>query len=100
MDIKEKALQMHEQWHGKIEIKPRCQVKDAADLTLAYTPGVAEPCLKIAADPALSFVYTRRWNSGRGQRRHGSPGPGGYRPSCGHACDGRKMCSFQKLCRC
>lgn len=63
MDIKEKALQMHEQWHGKIEIKPRCQVKDAADLTLAYTPGVAEPCLKIAADPALSFVYTRRWNS-------------------------------------
>ncbi len=63
MDMKEKALEMHAQWRGKIEVTTRCPVGSAADLTLAYTPGVAEPCLKIAADPELSYTYTRRWNS-------------------------------------
>lgn len=63
MDTKELALQKHAEWRGKIEVTARCKVESAADLTLAYTPGVAEPCLKIAEEPALSFLYTRRWNS-------------------------------------
>ena len=63
MDVKEKALQMHEQWRGKIEVVTRCPVGTAEDLTLAYTPGVAEPCLRIAAEPELSYTYTRRWNT-------------------------------------
>jgi malate dehydrogenase (oxaloacetate-decarboxylating) len=63
MNIKEKALLLHEEWQGKIEIICRCPVESAADLTVAYTPGVAEPCLKIATDPSLSYKYTRRWNT-------------------------------------
>ena len=63
MDTKERALLLHEEWKGKIEVTCRCPVKTAEDLTLAYTPGVAEPCLKISADPSLSYTYTRRWNT-------------------------------------
>jgi len=63
MDIKEQALAKHKEWRGKIEVTARCPVNNAADLTLAYTPGVAEPCLEIAKDRDLSYVYTRRWNS-------------------------------------
>jgi len=63
MDTKEKALLLHDEWRGKIEITCRCPVETAEDMTMAYTPGVAEPCLKIAADPSLSYTYTRRWNT-------------------------------------
>ncbi len=63
MELKEQALAKHREWRGKIEVVARCPVENAADLTLAYTPGVAEPCLEIARDPDLSYVYTRRWNS-------------------------------------
>jgi len=63
MDVKEKALMMHEQWKGKIEVVCRAPAKTKEDLTVAYTPGVAEPCLRIAADPSLSYKYTRRWNT-------------------------------------
>ena len=63
MNTKEKALSLHEEWQGKIEITCRCPVETAEDLTIAYTPGVAEPCLEISADPSLSYVYTRRWNT-------------------------------------
>ena len=62
MDIKEKALKMHEEWAGKIELKSRASVSCAEDLAIAYTPGVAEPCLRISKDPELSYVYTRRHN--------------------------------------
>lgn len=62
MDIKEKALKKHLEWKGKIEVVPRAELKTAEDLSLAYTPGVAEPCLQIQKDPSKSFLYTRRSN--------------------------------------
>ncbi len=62
MDIKAEALQKHYEWRGKIEIAPRVQVKDRQALSLAYTPGVAEPCLEIQRDIAKSFELTRRHN--------------------------------------
>ncbi len=62
MDAKEKALQMHEQWGGKIEVVARCPVSTREELSIAYTPGVAEPCLKIRDDVDLSYTYTRRHN--------------------------------------
>ena len=62
MDAKEKALLAHERWQGKIEVVARCEVASKEDLSLAYTPGVAEPCLKIKEDPSLSYRYTRRHN--------------------------------------
>ena len=62
MDAKEKALLAHEKWGGKIEVVARCAVKNREDLSIAYTPGVAEPCLKIKDDVSLSYKYTRRHN--------------------------------------
>lgn len=62
MDVKERALQAHEKWGGKIEVVARCEVNSKDDLSIAYTPGVAEPCLKIKDDPSLSYKYTRRHN--------------------------------------
>ena len=63
MDIKERALQEHKNWKGKIEIKCRAKVTNADELSVAYTPGVAEPCLAIQKEPSLSFELTRRWNT-------------------------------------
>lgn len=60
--IKEEALEKHYEWKGKIEVGSRIKIKTADDLSLAYTPGVAEPCLKIAADHDESFALTRRSN--------------------------------------
>lgn len=62
MDKKEYALKMHEKWNGKIEITSRAELNTMADLAVAYTPGVAEPCLKISEDVDLSYKYTRRGN--------------------------------------
>ena len=62
MDAKERALQMHEQWGGKIEVIARCPVSSREELSVAYTPGVAEPCLKIKDNVDLSYTYTRRHN--------------------------------------
>ena len=62
MDNKERALQAHKDWQGKIEVVARCKIENADDLTVAYTPGVAEPCLAISKDPDLSYTYTRRGN--------------------------------------
>jgi len=62
LDIKEKALKMHEEWKGKIEITSRAPVESREDLSIAYTPGVAEPCLKIKDNTDLSYTYTRRGN--------------------------------------
>ena len=55
MDKKEFALKQHEEWQGKLEISCRAKVKTPEDLAVAYTPGVAEPCLKISED-AGSFL--------------------------------------------
>lgn len=58
----ERSLEKHEAWRGKIEICARSPVGNRDELSLAYTPGVAEPCLRIQKDPDLSYTYTRRWN--------------------------------------
>lgn len=62
MDIREESLKKHGEWKGKIEVISTVPVKDKKDLSLAYTPGVAEPCLAIQKDVDLSYQYTRRWN--------------------------------------
>lgn len=62
MDIKKEALKKHEEWKGKIEVISRAPLKDSLDLSLAYTPGVAEPCLEIQKDVSKSFKLTRRHN--------------------------------------
>ncbi len=62
MDIKQQALQKHSEWKGKIEVISRAPLKNAEDLSLAYTPGVAEPCLEIQKDISKSFELTRRHN--------------------------------------
>lgn len=62
MDKKEFALKQHEAWAGKIEVVTRSKVENAQDLAVAYTPGVAEPCLKISENVDLSYTYTRRHN--------------------------------------
>ena len=62
MDINEKALRAHESWQGKLEVVSRAPVTSAEELSLAYTPGVAEPCRAIAREPELSYSLTRRHN--------------------------------------
>ncbi len=62
MDKKEFALKQHEDWAGKIEVIARCPVSNKEELSVAYTPGVAEPCLEIQRDVDLSYKYTRRHN--------------------------------------
>lgn len=63
MDIKEKSLELHKKLRGKLEIKSRVPVKTKEDLSLAYTPGVAQACLEIKANPEESYNLTRRWNT-------------------------------------
>ncbi len=62
MDIMEKALEFHKRIKGKIEVVSRAKINDRESLSVAYTPGVAEPCLKIKDDPELSYELTRRAN--------------------------------------
>lgn len=62
MTIKEEALKKHYEWRGKFEIKPTAELENRKDLSIAYTPGVAQPCLEIKDDPQKSFELTRRWN--------------------------------------
>lgn len=62
MDKKEFALKQHEDWQGKIEVISRAKIETPEELSVAYTPGVAEPCLKISEDVDLSYKYTRRGN--------------------------------------
>ena len=62
MDKREMALKAHEDWAGKIEVISRASVTNKQELSVAYTPGVAEPCLEIQKDVDLSYKYTRRHN--------------------------------------
>lgn len=62
MNYSEEALKKHSQWKGKIEVISRVPLKTRDDLSIAYTPGVAAPCLAIEKDPDLSYEYTRRSN--------------------------------------
>ena len=62
MDYASESARLHELWNGKIEVVSRVSVDNKEDLSLAYTPGVAQPCLEIQKDPARSYELTRRWN--------------------------------------
>lgn len=62
MDTKKIALEKHRDWHGKIEIVPTCPLETAEDLSLAYTPGVAAPCVEIHQDTEQVYTYCRKWN--------------------------------------
>lgn len=62
MDYAKESLKLHEQWKGKIEVVETVPVKSKEDLALAYTPGVAEPCLAIQKDVDKSYDLTRRHN--------------------------------------
>lgn len=63
MNTNEKALLLHEKWNGKLEISSKSPVKSREDLSLAYTPGVAEPCKVIAADREAAYKYTMKANT-------------------------------------
>ena len=63
MDYRKMSLKKHEEWRGKIETVCRVPAENREDLSLAYTPGVAEPCMAIHADTEKSFDLTRRWNT-------------------------------------
>ena len=62
MNYEQKSLELHQSWGGKLEIKPRVSVETKEDLSLAYTPGVAQPCLEIQKDAEKSYELTRRHN--------------------------------------
>ena len=62
MNIQEQSLKKHEEWQGKIEVISRAPITNKEELSLAYTPGVAAPCLAIHDDPKKSFTLTRRGN--------------------------------------
>ena len=63
MDYAKESLKLHYQWKGKLEVTPRAAVDSAESLSLAYTPGVAAPCLEIQKDATKSYDLTRRWNT-------------------------------------
>lgn len=63
MDYNEKALELHREKRGKIEVVPTVSVNTRDDLATAYTPGVAQPCREIAKDPEACYEYTRKWNT-------------------------------------
>lgn len=62
MTLRDEALKLHKDNHGKIEVVSKVKVENAGDLSLAYTPGVAEPCKEIAKDPELVYEYTNKGN--------------------------------------
>ncbi len=62
MDYQQQAIKKHKEWQGKMEVISRVEIKDKEDLSLAYTPGVAAPCLEIQKDVRQSYTYTRRGN--------------------------------------
>ena len=63
MNYAEESLKLHYQWRGKLDTVPKMEVKTKDDLSLAYTPGVAQPCLEIQKDPMKSYELTGRWNT-------------------------------------
>lgn len=63
MDVYQKALECHRQWQGKLDYRSKVEIKSAAELSLAYSPGVAAPCREIAKDKSKVFEYTGRGNT-------------------------------------
>ena len=86
MDYAKESLRLHEEWKGKIEVVATVPVATKDDLSLAYTPGVAQPCLEIQKDPpSQSLPGSDRWKCGPWSWRHRTGGRyAGY---------GRKMCT-------
>ncbi len=62
-DLRQKALEAHRMWKGKVEVISRAKIENNEELSIAYTPGVAQPCIEIQKNPELSFELTRRWNT-------------------------------------
>ena len=91
MDINQESLELHYQMHGKIEVISRKKIETRKDLSLLYTPGVAEPCRQIAKDYEKSFELTRR-NNLVAVITDGT-WTGRYRSCCRYAGYGRKMCA-------
>ena len=60
MDYAKEALRLHAKWNGKLETVPKMKIENRDDLSIAYTPGVAAPCLEIEKDKKNSYVYTGR----------------------------------------
>lgn len=63
MDIYERSLKLHADLRGKYEVRSLVEIKDKDALSVAYTPGVAQPCREIAKDPKMAYTYTRKWNT-------------------------------------
>ncbi len=63
MNYAEESLKLHRQWRGKFSVVPKMAIENREDLSLAYTPGVAQPCLEIQKNPAESYNLTGRWNT-------------------------------------
>ena len=63
MNYAEESLKLHYQWHGKLDTVPKMEIRSKDDLSLAYTPGVAQPCIEIQKDPSKSYELTGRWNT-------------------------------------
>ena len=87
MTINEKALKLHETWKGKLETVSKTPVKSREDLSLAYTPGVAEPCKVIAKDREAAYTYTWKSNTvavvSDGSAQHGQRQKGPQAPKPG-----------------
>ena len=96
MDYAKESLKLHYELKGKIEMTARASVDNKEALSLAYTPGVAQPCLEIQKDVNKSYELTRRWNTVAvvtdGTR---SSGPWRYRTGGWYAGYGRKVCAVQ-----
>ena len=101
MDYASESLKMHYELKGKIEVKSRASVNSKEALSLAYTPGVAQPCLEIQKDVNKSFDLTRRWNT-VAVVTDGTAvlGLGGHWSGSRHAGYGREMCALQGIWRC
>ena len=98
---KQQALEYHAKGRpGKIEVIPTKEAKTQRDLSLAYSPGVAEPCLEIAANPEDVYKYTAKGNL-VAVISNGTAvlGLGNIGPEAGKAGNGRKGCTFQNICR-
>ena len=81
MDYNKAALELHSKFPGKIAVQSLCECKDRDALSTAYTPGVAEPCRKIKANPEDVYTYTMKGpHGGRCHQRHGGAGSGQHRP--------------------
>ena len=91
MDYAKESLRLHGEWKGKIEVVTRVPAENKDDLSLAYTPGVAQPCLEIQKDVNKSYDLTYVPCC---YRRISDPWPWKYRTGGGDAGNGRKMCTF------